>query len=117
MMERIGLNTDMQEMILIMSEGNPGGLRVLVDILKRKPDLMKPEPDIDSIPPFMMILNLDDMNIRGSDIWVGYKDHCGEDLVKFLKAIKNRDGDMIMVIREHCQHGERPVQSGGSSSR
>ncbi len=35
------------------------------------------------------ILQLDDMNIRGSQLWVGYKDYCGEDIELFIKCVKD----------------------------
>ena len=37
------------------------------------------------------ILSLDDMNMRGSQIWVAYKDHCGQDIEKFIACIKERE--------------------------
>ena len=116
-MKAIKFNTSTTELISIMSEGNPGGLRILMEIMQRESDLMNPKPSIDSIPAFMHILNMDDMNIRGSDIWIGYKDFAKEDLDLFLIAIKNRDIELVSMINQYCQHNEKVVVFGGSKNR
>lgn len=88
--EKINLKDTSQEIIVKMAEGNPGGLSVLIDMLKANPlNLLE-------------MLSLDDMNIRGTQIWVGYKDYCGEDLEKFLAAVKSRDPEMVKVINDTC---------------
>ena len=71
----INLSDSTLDMIVAMSEGNPGALTVLMGMLES-----------DNPAATMMILHLDDMNIRGTQIWVGYKDHClvGEQSVIFL---------------------------------
>ena len=58
-------NDHMQD-IMNRCEGNPGALRVLADILKEK----GPEVYVKVAP------NLG----KGSEIWLKYKDECGEDL-------------------------------------
>lgn len=109
--EAINLSDSTQSVIVKMSEGNPGALTVLVDMLKTQ------DPTA-----LMNILSLDDMNIRGSQIWVGYKDHCGSDMDKFIQAVKDRDADMVETINRECYHPEidndgykhRAVTSGAS---
>lgn len=75
----------MQDLAIKMGEWNPGGLNVVMQLLKMEDGWMR-------------LLDLDDMNIRGSQIWVGYKDHCGEDINKFIEAIKNRDREMVSTV-------------------
>lgn len=103
MRKKIQLHMSTQEVVATMSEGNPGGLRVLMDILKADPK----EGVFD-------ILSLDDMNIRGPQIWVGFKDYCDEDLEKFRKAIKARDPNMVRTINREC-HGLEPAVTSGAS--
>ena len=59
MRKRIELTDSMNDMLFKMSEGNPGGLNVLMGLMDRDP---------------LVFLALDDMNIRGTQIWIGYKD-------------------------------------------
>ena len=74
-MTRIKLKDSIQDVMFKMSEGNPGALRVLMDMLQKENGLT-------------YILILDDMGIYGSKIWVGYKDHCGMDIDKYIESIK-----------------------------
>lgn len=63
------------------------------------------------------VLSLDDMNIWGSQIWIGYKDYCGSDLDKFAECIKQRDQGMIDKINEFGKmgnHSEIAVEGGAS---
>ena len=87
-----------------MSEGNPGGMTVLMKIF---------EADMNA--GIMTILGLDDMNIWGSQIWVGYKDHCGENLEKFIECVGERDAEMVKTINSQCP--ETAVTSGASFKR
>lgn len=100
----IGLDTTLMDTLVIMSEGNPGALRVIMDLCK-------------SVKDFFLILGLDDMNIRGWQIWVGYKDFCKSDMNKFIECIKNRDSDMVNTINREAtmmKVDTRAVCSGAS---
>ena len=101
-------------LLVQMSEGNPGAAGVLADLIKDDPE-----------GGFMKVLHLDDMNIRGSQIWVGYKDHCGQDLEVFKKALVDRDQAMVDTINGECfqpdlgyeGYKEKAVPSGASFGR
>ena len=56
---------------------------------------------------FMTILSMDDMDIRGSQIWVGFKDHCKSDVAAFMKAINDRDPAMVATINAAYYDGDR----------
>ena len=88
MREKINLNMTPWDLAVLLSEGNPGGLSVVMQILNG------PQP--------LALLSMDDMNIRGTQIWVGYKDYCGEDIDKFLKCLKDRDQSMVDTINNEC---------------
>ena len=106
--EKIGLMSTGMDTMVVMSEGNPGALSVLAELMKSDELAM-----ID-------ILHLDDMNIRGWQIWVGYKDHCGEDLSKFRQCIKDRDEGMVETINKKAaqmEDSELAVQQGASFTR
>lgn len=92
---KIDLTDTMQDLIIKMSEGNPGAVSVLVEMAKAK-----------GVDVLWLILGLDDMNIRGSQIWVGFKDRCGGDLGVFEQAIKDRDPEMVAAINRACPEWE-----------
>ncbi len=75
-MEKINLGMSFMEMISVMSEGNPGAITVLAEIIKADP-----------ITGVIKILNLDSLDIRGSKIWMLYKDCCGQDMDKFFRTL------------------------------
>ena len=85
MSEKIKLTDNLTTVIFKMSAGNPGAMRVLMDMLTTEHGLTR-------------ILDLDNMGIRGSQIWVCYKDRCGFNMDKFLELIKNRD-PILKVLR------------------
>jgi hypothetical protein len=82
--KKVELNWTTPQLITEMSEGNPGALSVLVEL------------DLD------LILDLDDMNIRGPQIWVGYKDHCGKSIERFKTLVRKRDKAMVDTINREC---------------
>ena len=106
MREKVQINGPMN-LAVTMSEGNPGAASVIGQLLQDDTGFMK-------------LLGLDDMNIRGTQIWVGYKDHCGEDIEKFKAAIHERDADMVETINKECLYAdfqEKAVTSGASFER
>jgi len=105
MREKIGINESLMDILFKLSEGNPGAITVLMQMLKQPLG-------------FLQILHLDDMNMWGSQIWVGYKYYCGQDIVKFMEALKTRDPEMVRVVNEQCgDSGELAVTSGASFKR
>lgn len=103
------INHDMtlKDVIFIMSEGNPGAISVIMKLLEE-----------DQTTGFFDILNLDDMNMRGSAIWIAYKDFCGCDLQKFQYAVRNRNKEMVELVKNEMERSGNPsdiVQFGGSN--
>ncbi|MET3485434.1 hypothetical protein [Methylobacterium sp. 1973] len=94
----------MGDPILPLIEGNPGALRVLGELSQK----------IEGIHFWMFVLDLDDMNIRGSQIWVADKDVCNTDLDVLIKRVKGRDATLAEAINKVCPDGERAVAHGAS---
>lgn len=91
-------------MFVIMCEGNVGALQVLMELAKQPEGLLR-------------ILDLDDMNMRGSQIWVAWKDHCKQDMPTFLKALQDRDLAMVETVNNSLGHKPGTPQAvicGGS---
>ncbi len=101
--EAVNLSDSTTAVLQKMAEGNPGAITVLMALLGR-----------DDPAALMTLLSLDDMNMRGSQIWVGYKDHCGEDIEKFAQCINDRDSEMIATVNANSGIDERAVTSGAS---
>lgn len=108
MRDKIDIMETGMDLLVKMSEGNLGGLSVLVEIMQ------------EGTKGFLHILNLDDMNIRGSQIWIGYKYWADQDLEKFIEGIRNRNPEMVALInKEHALDSgtEVAVTSGASFRR
>lgn len=73
--------------IIKLCDGNPGAAIVCASVVKHSEFGM------------MDLLHMDDMGLKGSAIWVGYKYYCGEDIAKFVEAVRSRDLEMINKIR------------------
>ena len=79
---RVGLQDTVQDALVKMVEGNPGAITVLLEFLKRNPDL-----------GLIHILKLDDLGIYGSHIWMLWKDVCGQDAPKFDDMLINNKAE------------------------
>ena len=104
---KIELEDTMFDAIYKISEGVPGAM---VGITK----LMESDE-----AGFMLLLGLDDMNIRGSQVWEAYKYLYNEAAKKFAKAVKYRDKNMVDFINQEMASvgGEKAVTGGASFDR
>ena len=86
----VTLKDSIHEAVFKMSEGNPGAITVMARLLKEAPLIDLDSADSQSLNMGIIpILALDDMGIRGSGIWILYKDICGMDLVKLVALIRS----------------------------
>lgn len=104
---KLDLNDTMIETIMKMTDGNPGAIVGLTSMLKADKT------------GGMLLLGLDDMNIRGSQIWEAYKYLYHEDGEKFAKAVSKRDPKMVDFINQELASagGEKAVTGGASFDR
>ena len=104
--EEIDINGSVLDMLLLMSEGNLGAATVLSRIMNKY--------DAGA----MSIFDLDDMNIRGAQIWVAFKDVCNEDLDMLCEKLKKRDPSMVEAINKEMSRDSTymwlAVQRGAS---
>jgi hypothetical protein len=82
--ERISLNDGILDIMMKMSDGNPGAITVLTRMVKEGGAI---DP-VNVFGGYSGILSLDTHGIYGSRIWMLYKDVCGEDLVKTLGVLR-----------------------------
>ena len=101
---KISLQDSLVDIIVKMSERNPGAVEVLSGLAKEFGD-----------DGTMLMLNLDDMNIRGSRIWLGFKDFAGQNMEVFRAAILSRDAEMVRIINAAGrEQDEQAVERGAS---
>ena len=102
--KEIDVASSTMDMLILMAEGNPGAVTVLAQLLKEENGIV-------------LVLGLDDMNIRGTQIWIGYKDYCGNDIKKFAEYILKRDKGMIEKINQEGlrgNHNHKAVEGGAA---
>ena len=75
-MSRIQLNDTAMSAAVKMSEGNPGALSVCAMMLRQGGEI---DPD-DFAGGLGNLLSMDTLKIYGPQIWMLYKDVCGQDL-------------------------------------
>ena len=90
----------LREVTLKMAEDNSGAMRVLMKILGKF-----------GYGGLSLILQMDDMNIRGKQTWVGYRYHCDADINQFARCIRDRDPAMIETINREGRKGMYPHEA------
>lgn len=104
-MERAPLDLEMEieELLSIMAEKDAMALHVLNEIITKN-----------SQGPHI-VLDMDDMNIRGEQITIGVK-ACGGKIRDFVNLIYRRSQWLVDEINKEC-HSHRACQRGASNER
>ena len=105
MTNKIVLTDTAEEMMVKMSEGNPGALSVCMQLLT---ETYKIDPDA-ALGGLSGILMLDTLGIYGPEIWMLYKDVCGEDIADTITVLR---GYQLGFITYHQLH--HAIQNGGN---
>ena len=82
--QRIQLTDTVMDIMLKMSDGNPGAAITLVEMLQTG-GIIDPDNAFEGLGP---ILSLDSYGIYGTDIYVLHNDICGRDMVKTLAVLR-----------------------------
>jgi hypothetical protein len=88
-MNRLSSDVSIKDAIIKMCDGNPGALKVLLQLVKRHEF------------GFVDLFRLDDAEIYGSRIWICYKDIYGHDINVLSDAILNH------TIKKQLQDWEK----------
>ena len=83
-MAKIKLDDTLMTILLKLTEGNPGAATVLVKIVKEADTI---DPDA-SLGHLAILLDLDTLEIYGSNIWILYKDICGQSIKHFIATLR-----------------------------
>ncbi|KKM06858.1 hypothetical protein LCGC14_1739770, partial [marine sediment metagenome] len=81
---RLELSDSTTDAIVKMSEGNPGALSVCMQLLTKIAEI---DPDL-TMGGLSTLLLLDTLGIYGSEIWMLYKDVCGEDIADTITILR-----------------------------
>jgi hypothetical protein len=79
------MDTNVNDLLFRMSEGNPGAIAVLMDGFKKSESI---DPD-NWAGPLGLVVNLDWLGIYGSRIWILYKDVCGENIARTIAILRS----------------------------
>ena len=82
---RIQLDDNLFSMASKMSGGNPGAMRVIMEIIAHGSEI---DPDCGALGPIAPVLDLDTLEIYEFRIWMLYKDVCGEDLRVMIAVLR-----------------------------
>jgi hypothetical protein len=105
-MSKIKLNDDIKTILFNMSDGNPGALTVLMELLK--PQTNEIDPD-SLLGGFGSILSLDTIGIYGTDIYVLYNDICDQNLTLFIALLRAHQLGLIndVLLRDVSSRQDR----------
>ncbi len=81
---RITLEDNMMDMIMKVTEGNPGAVSVCMKLIEKSAVI---DPDA-ALGPLTNLFALDTHDIYGSRIWQLYKDVCKTDLVSMIGLLR-----------------------------
>ena len=89
--ERISTSMSLAKMLYVMSDGNPGALTCMAEMIKHNPQALSD------------ILYFDSMEIYGAKIYMLWNDCCGRDIVKLSETIQHLRSNNISkeVIHEN----------------
>lgn len=104
MKEKIKLTDSMPEVMLKMSEGNPGALSVCMQVLTQGEKI---DPD-NMLKGLGVILSMDTLGLYGTAIWMLYKDVCQQNLRHMLAVL--RGNQLGIVSKAQVMHA---VQNRG----
>lgn len=101
--------TTPMDMIQTLADNNIGALTLLIRLASTNPD------PLDNV---LLFLNLDDLNMRGEQVWVAFKYACDEDDKRFIEVVHSKDEAMIAKVNELCpRHPGEAVFAGASYKR
>ena len=83
-MSRLELTDTVTDILVKMSDGNPGAINVMMQMLQEAENI-DPQAILGGVGA---VMSLDTHEIYGSNIWILYKDVCGGDLRKMIMLMR-----------------------------
>lgn len=102
--EKIQLTDSTMDVVVKMSEGNPGAMNVIMQMLK--PNNIDPD---NAMGGFGAILLMDTYGIYGTDIYILNNDICDRDLAKTLAVLRATQMGMFdsNILKDACHRQDR----------
>lgn len=102
--ERIKLTDSTMDVIVKMSEGNPGAMNVLIQMLT--PNNIDPDNGLGGLGA---ILLMDSYGIYGTDIYILNSDICDKNLAKTLAVLRATQMGMFdgNILKDACHRQDR----------
>ena len=82
-MSRIAISDDLVTALQKMSEGNPGAINVIMQLVEKTDELYVGQ----GFAPFECVSRLDKLAIYGPSIWILYKDICHQRIELVFKML------------------------------
>lgn len=95
----INLDMSLGDTIDMMTEQVPGAKQTMMRLARINPTL---------------ILELDDMNMRGQQIWQAFNQYSMGDITTFVGLLASRNEDMIQWVNRHLPSHPMAVRRGGA---
>ncbi len=87
-MSRVSLDMTMMDALEALAEGNPGAISVCMQLMEMGKE-----------SGFLDVLRLDDAGIYGPNVWIAYKDICGEDIEVMRERL--RSGELMRLLNDN----------------
>lgn len=102
--EKIKITDGTMDVVLKMSEGNPGAMNVILSILQE--NKIDPDNIMGGLEPIFL---LDTYGIYGTDIYILNNDICEGDLAKTLAVLRATQMGMFdsNILKEACHRQDR----------
>ena len=81
---RIKLEMSMMDVIMALTDGNPGAIRVCSEIVQQASGI---DPN-SALGPLGALFSLDNLDCYGPRIWMFYKDVCGQNLNTMIGVMR-----------------------------
>ncbi len=91
MSDRITLDMNILAMLMALTGGHPGAVSVCLQIVKNT-----------EVGGLVDLLRLDSEGIYGCNIWIAYKDICGEDIAKMQAML--RSGELKTALEANPEY-------------
>jgi hypothetical protein len=88
---KVELTDTIDELRIKMAEGNLGALSVIERLLI-----------VTQRRGIRLLLDFDDMGMRGAQIWAAYQYFAKADLPTLIKALEDRDPAMVALVNKEC---------------
>lgn len=97
--ERIRFDMTMTDVVVAMSEGNPGAMRTCMELIKEAPTV-DPDSGLGALGP---LLQLDSLNIWGPRLYMLWNDVCDRDVPAMIAILRaNQLGSLSETAINHA---------------